>query len=206
MRTMIYIAITVACLFGATSAQAQKQNDKNKVEFNNVGNFASLRIDAVGTIYFTQGEQCTVSVEGAQAEIEKVRVEVKEGTLRIKYKDGKGKNAKKLTYYIQAPTLQKLDFNGVGSFRCEQPLQIEGDVELKMDGVGNIYVKEINCKDLKLNFDGVGNVDVNLNCKNLTADADGVGSVKLRGSAASGRVSKDGVGSMNTKQLTIGNK
>ncbi len=201
MRTIVWIATLVACMY-ATTAQAQK--DWKTVEYNTLGDFTSLDFNAVGTIYFTQGDQCTVKVEGSAAQLEKVKIEVREGTLRVTYKDDKGKNNKKLVYYVQAPTLYKLDFNGVGSFRCDQPLNMKNDVRLKMNGVGNLSIKEINCQNLSLYFDGVGSVDVNLNCQNLTVDADGVGSVKLTGTAATGQLSKDGVGGMNTKQLKIG--
>ena len=167
-----------------------------------VADFSSIRLQAVGDIFFTQSDDYSLRVEGPEEYVKKVTVTVKDGKLVLSYKQ-KNNDSKKLKYYISAPDLSRVDVEGVGSFRCEKKLKLK-NLELNMTGVGSINIADLECKTLRTRLEGVGKVNVHVNCVNLIANADGVGHMILSGYAKTTKITKDGIGGVNTRNLETG--
>ncbi|WP_373735674.1 GIN domain-containing protein [Bacteroides heparinolyticus] len=205
MKTNIIGVINALVLAFAGAAAAWAQNEKVS-EVRKVDAFSSIEIHSVGTVCFTQSDACSLKLEGKEKYVKGMTTTVKNGRLVVSFKHngGKNRNIKEgVTIYLSAPDLKQVDFSGVGRFSCEEALKLD-DVVFRIDGVGNLDVKDLTCNTLKVKLNGVGRASVNVKCDYLSAKVDGVGSVTLTGTAGSADISKGGIGSVNTRGLKIG--
>ena len=131
---------------------------------------------------------------------------MKDGVLLITWAE-KGKKTTKnvngLSIYISAPDLQKVIFEGVGSFNCKSRLSLK-DVKFDIQGVGSLNVADLHARSVKITLEGVGNGELTVDCDRLDASVEGVGSLTLSGKARSAHISKDGIGSVSTRRLKVG--
>ena len=182
-RIYIFFALLAALAF-ATGVSA-KDNDRI-TQTRKVADFTRIEVTTVGQIYFTQSPEVSFRIEGKEKHVN--------GVLRIGYKDNnrnrKGsKNG--VTIYLTAPTLEGVEFTGVGSFNCKETLKVD-DIRFDVEGVGSLDVRDLQCETLTLRLNGVGN-----------ASMEGVGSVTLRGKTRTAELEKSGIGSLNTRKLEI---
>ena len=201
MKTSLSI-FTIALMLGILFSPLRAQSNKKVIRNEAVADFSSIRLQAVGDIFFTQSDDYSLRVEGPEEYVKKVTVTVKDGKLVLSYKQ-KNNDSKKLKHYISAPDLSRVDVEGVGSFRCEKKLKLK-NLELNMTGVGSINIADLECKTLRTRLEGVGKVNVHVNCVNLIANADGVGHMILSGYAKTTKITKDGIGGVNTRNLETG--
>ena len=183
---------------------------QNVSEDCKVGEFSAINLRSVGNIIFTQSDTYSCRMEGPFEYVDKTKVTVKGETLVIEYKQKNVKNVKNLTFYITAPDLKSVKIDGVGNFNAKETLKLK-NVTFKLDGVGNCEVKKLHCDELELMVDGVGNINfrsitaivyhVNVNCNTVKAKVDGVGNIKLSGKADRASLKRDGVGRINHKGL-----
>ena len=71
-------------------------------------------------------------------------------------------------------------------------------------GVGDVHVKDLTCRDLRVALRGVGSADIHVVCDYLSAKVGGVGEITLSGTAGHADISKGGIGGVNTDNLKIG--
>lgn len=201
-RIYIFFALLAALAF-ATGVSA-KDNDRI-TQTRKVADFTRVEFTAVGQVYFTQSSKVTFRIEGKEKHVKNITSEVRDGVLRIGYKDNnrnrKGsKNG--VTIYLTAPTLEGVEFTGVGSFNCKETLKVD-DIRFDVEGVGSLDVRDLQCKTLTLRLEGVGNADVEVHADHVDASMEGVGSVTLRGKTRTAELEKSGIGSLNTRKLEI---
>lgn len=199
---IIALALAFAGAIGAL-AQNAKVSEVRKVE-----DFSSLKITSVASVYFVQGDRCSVRLEGKEKWVKLTTTEVEDGCLTIAFKKG-GKNHKGnidgLKIFVTAPTLEAATLAGVGGFKCEEPLKLD-DFTLKVTGVGSAEISHLTCRNLFVGMSGVGEAVVNVDCDYLKAGMSGVGSLELSGCAGKADISRGGIGSVNTKHLKIKNE
>lgn len=204
MKTLF---VTLSFLFALLAGTVYAANGDVKVsEVRKIGDFSSIEVTSVATIYFTQSNTPSFKIEGAEKYVKTTTSEVKNGHLLIGFKDNdKGRNRKEgVTIYISAPDLKEVEFTGVGSFNCDKALTLN-DVKFQIEGVGKLNVKNLKCRSLIVGLEGVGKADIHVVCDYLTANLDGVGHVNLSGSAGKANISRNGVGGVNTRDLKVGN-
>lgn len=201
-RIYIFLAM-MAMLAFATTACAGDNDRVNQTR--KVADFTRVEFTAVGQIYFTQSPEVSFRIEGKEKHVKNITSEVRDGVLKIGYKDNnrnrKGsKNG--VTIYLTAPTLEGVEFTGVGSFNCKETLKAD-DIRFDVEGVGSLDVRDLQCKTLTLRLEGVGNADVEVNADHVDASMEGVGSVTLSGKTRTANIDKSGIGSLNTRRLEI---
>ena len=206
MKTNIIGIIVALVLAFAGAAGALAQNEQVS-EVRKVDDFSSIRITSVANVIFTQGDDCSLRLEGKEKWVKLTTTEVKNGYLVISFKKGEKsvKNINGLKLYVTAPTLEVVELTGVGSLECKEPLKLD-DFTLRINGVGSAEVADLTCHRFTVSLNGVGDADVNVDCDYLKARMGGVGSLELRGSAGEADVSRSGIGSVNTKRLKIKNE
>ncbi len=206
MKTNIIGIIVALVLAFAGAAGALAQNEQVS-EVRKVDDFSSIRITSVANVIFTQGDDCSLRLEGKEKWVKLTTTEVKNGYLVISFKKGEKsvKNINGLKLYVTAPTLEAVELTGVGSLECKEPLKLD-DFTLRINGVGSAEVADLTCHRFTVSLNGVGDAEVNVDCDYLKARMGGVGSLELRGSAGEADVSRSGIGSLNTKQLKIKNE
>lgn len=206
MKTNIIGIIVALVLAFAGAAGALAQNEQVS-EVRKVDDFSSIRITSVANVIFTQGDDCSLRLEGKEKWVKLTTTEVKNGYLVISFKKGEKsvKNINGLKLYVTAPTLEAVELTGVGSLECKEPLKLD-DFTLRINGVGSAEVADLTCHRFTVSLNGVGDAEVNVDCDYLKARMGGVGNLELRGSAGEADVSRSGIGSLNTKRLKIKNE
>jgi len=173
-------------------------------EVRKVEAFSSIRITSVGTVYFTQSDSYSLQIEGREKYVKNTESTVKDGHLTIGFKDKKVRNQNDgVTIRLSAPDLKMVEFIGVGEFNCEEPLKLD-KLEFEVKGVGDVHVKDLTCRDLRVALRGVGSADIHVVCDYLSAKVGGVGEITLSGTAGHADISKGGIGEVNTDNLKIG--
>ena len=206
MKTNI-IGIVVALVLAFAAAVGAWAQDEKVSEVRKVDDFSSIRITSVANVIFTQGDDCSLRLEGKEKWVKLTTTEVKNGYLVISFKKGEKsvKNIDGLKLYVTAPTLEAVELTGVGNLECKEPLKLD-DFTLRINGVGSAEVADLTCHRFTVSLNGVGGAEVNVDCDYLKARMGGVGSLELKGSADEADISRSGIGSVNTKRLKIKNE
>ncbi len=199
-RIYIFFALLAALAF-ATGVSA-KDNDRI-TQTRKVADFTRIEVTTVGQVYFTQSPEVSFRIEGKEKHVKNTTTEVRDGELVIGYKENNRKGSKNgVTIYLTAPTLEGVEFTGVGSFNCKETLKVD-DIRFDVEGVGSLDVRDLQCETLTLRLNGVGNADVEVHADHVDASMEGVGSVTLRGKTRTAELEKSGIGSLNTRKLEI---
>jgi len=195
--------IFLAAMAVLMTAMLSVADAKNQTKVFKTVDFAEAEIQGMGDVVFSQGDAYCVRLTGDSVLIAKTTVKVHNGVLRVSCEAKNMKNKKfNLKISVCAPSLSRIDFNGVGHCSNDAMLDYTGDFTLQFEGVGSVEMS-VRCKDLKVSAQGVGSIDLNVDAADVTIDAGGVGSVSLRGSAESFTKHNGGVGSINSSGLKI---
>lgn len=207
MKTIIYALLVATLAFFCVTAVCAKDGNARVTQTRKVEAFHALDITAVGNIIFTQADNYSLRIEGKEKNVNHTTTSVSDnGTLHIGLKGKSGRGDNGVMIYLSAPSLDGIEFRGVGSFRCEGALKLDGDLDIDIDGVGEVEIDNLACRNLDLDLDGVGDAEITVDCDYVNASMHGVGSVTLRGNACSANLSRGGIGDLDTKGLHIGEK
>ena len=205
--TTLYMLLAATLAFFCVTTVCAKDGDVRVSQTRKVDVFHAIDITAVGEIIFTQADKYSLRIEGKEKNVNRTTTSVSDnGTLHIGFKGRSGRGNNGVTIYLSAPSLDGIEFSGVGSFRCEGVLKLDGDLNIDIDGVGEVVIDDLACRNLDIDLDGVGDAELTVNCDHVDASMHGVGSVTLRGNARSANLSRGGIGDLDTKGLNIGEK
>ncbi|MEG1563249.1 MAG: DUF2807 domain-containing protein [Bacteroides sp.] len=205
-RWAVAWVLVLCTVFIPVQAQSKKNCVVREVP---VKAFSAIRLEAIGTIVFKQLDDCSLRIEGLAKKVDRYRIEVKDRTLVIRFKKPDEKVANngckndEVTFYLSAPDLKLIDFNGMGSICCPNRLELP-DLELAVKGISNIHLADLNCRKLQATFEGMGDVDIHLNCKALVTKVSGMVNAAFSGKAGKAIIQKDGLVVVNTNHLIIG--
>ncbi|WP_273163788.1 GIN domain-containing protein [Bacteroides fluxus] len=206
MKTNI-VGVIIALVLAFVGMLNVCAQDVKVSEVRKVDAFSSMEVTSVGTIHFTQSDTYSFKIEGKEKYVKNTETTVKDGRLLIGFKDKKNKRMRNqkdgVVIWISAPDLKKVEFTGVGEFKCEKPLKLD-EVSFEVKGVGEVHVSDLTCNELKVALRGVGSADIHVACDYLSAKMSGVGDVTLSGTAGHADISKGGIGGVNTDNLKIG--
>lgn len=202
-RIYLFFALLATLAF---TAGVSAKDDDHVTQTRKVGDFTRIEVTSVGQIYFTQSPKVSFRIEGKEKHVKNTTSEVRGGVLEIGFKDKNGSrkgNKNGVDIYITAPTLESVEFQGVGSFNCKETLKAD-DIRFDIEGVGSLDVRDLQCKTLTLRLQGVGEADVEVQADHVDASMNGVGSVTLSGKTRTADIDKSGIGSLNTRRLEVG--
>lgn len=152
--------ITLSCIFavvtGSVYAAGTATEDVKVSEARKVEGFTSIDVTSVANVYFTQSDTYSFKIEGKEEYVKETTSTVSDGCLTIGFKSKKSKRNQKdgVTIYLSAPDLKEVKFTGVGSFNCKEPLKLD-EVDFQVKGVGELSVKNLTCRSLKVSLEGV---------------------------------------------------
>ena len=200
-RILLTLCLMAATLASTTSCISANNRHKETVkETRAVNGFDRIDITSVGTIYFTQAEEYTFSIEGPKEYVDRTTTRVDNGQLTVGLSNGLKNVDGDLILRISAPRLTAVCFQGVGSFNCPSPLRLD-HISLELQGVGKLNIGDLHCRQADIRVEGVGSATVCLYCERLHASVSGVGSVTLKGTAKTARFDQSGIGSIHRQQL-----
>lgn len=192
MKTLLTM-MAAACMMVSCGAKNAEKTTIYEVE-----PFTVIQMDGVGEIIYTQGDVCTVKVEGDSIHIANTSVTVKDGKLQIRQiKDVK--KSEGLTFYVTSPTLEKVSSAGVGSFKAPEAVKFGNDFFYEQEGVGAVKFEDLTCEDFRFNQEGVGAADIKVRCHDAWYVSEGVGAAEIEIEANKLELTSDGVGAVNVK-------
>ena len=207
--TAIYTLLAAALAFFCVSSVTADDGNARVTQMRKVEAFHAIDITTVGDIIFTQDDAYSLRIEGREKYVNNTVTTVsKDGTLSIGFKNKKKNlnrgNNNGVTIYLTAPGLDDIEFKGVGSFRCEETLKLDGDLDIRITGVGDAVIDDLRCRNLDLHMSGVGDAKVTVDCDHVDASMSGVGSVTLRGRAKTADLHRSGIGELDRDGLKVG--
>lgn len=165
-QTVVKSFVLIACLFlnsACGSATKLPENSAQKTDVRAVDSFTSLLIDGSCILDISVQEACSLNVTTEHSELAKIKTEVKDGTLQIKFEDVSVQSAPKIS--VGMPKVESVDINGA----CKGTMN------------------DIKSSSLKINLDGASTLVCSGSCDDLTADLSGASELD-----ASKLVSKSG--------------
>ena len=160
--------------------------------------FNKINTQGVASIYFTQGDELNINIEGDKRSVENLSLQVHNGTLYISDKKNiNGRTWQRLNLYITAPDLEKVWMNGVGSFNVNENLNLNHNLGFHSDGVGAVKINSVSCGNAEIHNNGVGSFTINhCECGDIEIVQGGVGSIKMGLNSQDVRLTSSGVGSV----------
>ena len=132
MKTTVnYLLLAATLAFFCVTTVCAKDGDARVTQTRKVEAFHAIDITAVGEIIFTQADKYSLRIEGKEKSVNRTTTSVSgDGTLHIGFKGRSGRGNNGVTIYLSAPSLDGIEFRGVGSFRCEGDLKLDGDLNI----------------------------------------------------------------------------
>ena len=182
-----------------------------------VDSFNKIVAHGVASVFFTQGNEFNIEIEGDKISVECLKLEVKNGTLYISddtnkrdennnkkhwwqyiFNNSNGNNGNhRINIYITAPDLEKVQMEGVGSFTVNENLKLDHNFDFQSGGVGSAHFNSVSCINADIHHEGVGSLSINkFECENINIEQGGVGSAKINLNAQDVKLNSSGVGSV----------
>jgi len=128
--------------------------------------FSSLHFKSVGEVFITQGDTCSLKIEGGEDLLAKVHTEIHEDMLSIIYKSDIGdwtgldwiKQESSLLYYITMQEVRQIDLTGAGTMHADG---LSGEtLSISHSGAGMMTLKGLTFKALDVDLSGLGEIVV----------------------------------------------
>ncbi|MFA6872630.1 MAG: DUF2807 domain-containing protein [Bacteroidaceae bacterium] len=177
------------------------EKEQTSIETRQSSPFSKIDVKGIANVVFTQSDTFKIVIKANTAKHLRITTtEVSDNTLYLRTEDSRGRSNVAVTAYISAPNIAKLTYEGIGEFKAEKPLKLN-DLEIQLQGIGNISIGDLKCRNLDVHMEGVGNLAIHTECENLFLDLQGVGSATLSGSTHTQRIKKESLGKLDTSNL-----
>jgi len=146
------LSICFLCLIiGGASAQETRQ----------VARFHALSVSSSFNVVLQQGSDESVRLDITGIDLDDIRTEVSDGTLKIYKKRGSRNwnNRAQGTIYITYRELDEIHSSGSSDVRCSDPLRARY-FELSSSGSGNLYLRDLEAEELRARISGSSDIEV----------------------------------------------
>ena len=203
MKTVFARVITALVMIaGFTSCIWAGSEGEHVTEKRHVADFTSIDIKSVGSVYFTQSSDFSCTIEGEESQVKNITTSVEGNELKIGYIKKLKNNKNGAIIRISAPDLQELEFKGVGSFNIDGKVTLQ-DLDVDFSGVGELNIKDLQCRKANFDLKGIGEVNIHINCEEVKADVSGIGAATFTGTAQMASFHKGGIGELNTQGMEV---
>lgn len=200
MKQTIRIVATLLLLMGlgTTSMLAHATGDRQTTSYS-FHNFTALKVSGVASVFFTQADNYSITVEESDNPNLETIVEENGQTLVIKTKtkrEGIG-NASSPVIRITAPRLTSVKTSGAAKLSVERLKT--NDLSLDFSGAAKARFKDVDCKTLTVDASGAVHVSTGkVNCASLKIDVSGACKLKTKVEAkGNGRLKFSGASQSN---------
>jgi len=178
----VFLSISLLLLSTAVIFAQKQINDAN-AETREAKNFSTISVSNAFDVYLTQGDEEAVAVSASEQKFkEKIKVEVKDGVLKISYDDG-GKFWQKLTKnmklraYITFKNVDKIAASGGCDIHLQGKLTAD-DLSINLSGASDWKSGELKTKKLSVDISGASDMTVTGSSTDLKIEASGASSFK----------------------------
>lgn len=155
-------------------------------ELRSLKGFEEIEINGSPTVYYTQGDSCSVKVSGPEDYVKNILTETSGKTLTIRNKGKLGffniqlDDEDELAVYVTSPDLIGIRLNGSGDFISNHRIDTD-KMEIMLRGSGDINVKDMLCDRCEVELIGSGDIELDhLDSKELDASLVGSGDIDLQ--------------------------
>ena len=167
--TFLLVAIATSCTYAQKNVITTKTYP--------VSSFSTIKSDAVANVIFTKSNTVGVRAEGDKELVDNLKVSVNQDVLKINHNDKiNTKKKKKLTIYINSPSIKEIEAEGVGNWELRGKIK-EDALKIDFEGVGNFQALELETKNLKADYEGVGNLTLGGTTNFVELKSEGVGRI-----------------------------
>jgi len=167
-------------LFFSIVLFAQKVVNDLNAEVRQIGSFHAVSISNAFDVIITQSGQEALAVSATHKDdIQHIKTEVSNGTLKIWFDDKKKfwpKN-RKLKAYISVKTLDAIKVSGASGIKIDGELTA-ADMKLELSGASDMDGKLIISGKLNAHLSGASDVEISGSANEVTIDASGASDVK----------------------------
>ena len=170
----------VAILFIQASGLAQRTIKDANAQVREAKNFHGISVGSAFDVYMVQGNEEAVAVSSSDQKLmENIRVEVKDGILRIwvhQPKPWRGFGNKKLKAYITFKNIDLLDINGACDVKVEGTLKAD-NLKVDLSGASDLTAS-FQVNKLNVHLSGASDMKASGSASQLTIDASGASKFK----------------------------
>lgn len=183
---------------------AELFDDERRTEVRQLRGFEKIEINGSPTVHYTQADSFAVTVEGPSAGIEKILMEVDNGTLRIRNRGKMGvinivtDDEGGTIVHVSSPDLTSVALNGSGDFISQQRIDTD-NMAIVLRGSGDIDMADLICDRCQVELIGSGDIDLDrVDAREASAVLVGSGDIDIHlWNTASTRLSLKGSGDID---------
>lgn len=142
--------------------------------------FDGIALGTSADVYLTPGD-FNVRLEGSKDDLDRMLLNVKDGSLRIGKKNGKWNwRGDGVKVYVSMPTIRSISIGGSGNVKVTEAFGKLGDLDISIGGSGDVDVKGQLAKEVTISVAGSGDVDAtDLKAASCEVSIAGSGDVKI---------------------------
>ena len=166
--------------------------------------FDTIEINGGADVTFNQSSIYEVTVRTQESIFDWLDYKVEGSKLVLQVKDKRSVRAEVFDIVIQAPELNKVVVNGASDFDI-RGLRIDGDLDVQVNGAGDLDFDQIACESLSVQVNGAGDAKLSsLNIrKTLKVEVNGAGDVDITGRTQDVSLDVNGVGDIDATGLKV---
>ena len=166
--------------------------------------FDTIEINGGADVTFNQSSIYEVTVRTQESIFDWLDYKVEGSKLVLQVKDKRSVRAEVFDIVIQAPELNKVVVNGASDFDI-RGLRIDGDLDVQVNGAGDLDFDQVACESLFVEVNGAGDAKLtSLNIrKKLKVEVNGAGDVDITGRTQDVSLEVNGVGDIDATGLKV---
>lgn len=174
-KMILWAAMALAAMSNMQASTIVYEDAVISKEYNLTG-FSGLRTNHAVKVHYTQGNTYSIKAEGSARQLERLKLEVKDGLLVVsderKEKNNANNEKQMVTLYITSPDMKRLENKGVLNFDTDKLKT--GDFHLVSSGVLHLDAQQISCQEATCDLKGVSNLDAHIDGTLLKMNDKGV--------------------------------
>ena len=212
MKNILYIAATVLLCSSCFHVNTNWSGGKNAIKGEgsvisksyDFKDFDRIVINGHADVTFTQSPEYEVTLRAQENVFDFVDYRVEGSTLILEMKDKRTVRSTEFDVTIQAPALNSLVVNGAADFDINGGLVCDGNLEIEVNGAGDLSFNAIRCGDLTIEANGASDIELSdIDVRKLDVEVNGAGDVDIDGKAESANLEVNGAGDIDARGLKV---
>ena len=201
-KMILWAAMALAAMSNMQASTIVYEDAVISKEYKLTG-FSGLRTNHAVKVHYTQGNTYSIKAEGSARQLERLKLEVKDGLLVVsderKEKNNANNEKQMVTLYITSPDMKRLENKGVLNFDTDKLKT--GDFHLVSSGVLRLNAQQISAHIdgtlLKMNDKGVTKGELVVKADKLDIQSSGVDNIEVDYKGKEVSVRKSGTGTIS---------
>ena len=212
MKNILYMAASMLLLSSCFHVNTNWTGGKNAIKGEgpvitksfDFKDFDRIVINGQADATFTQSDTYEVTLRAQENVFDYVDYRVEGTTLILELKDKRTVRSTDFDLTIQAPALKGIEINGAADFDIPAGLTSDADLQISVNGAGDLTFNALRCKDLSVMANGAADMDLKtIDVQKLKVEVNGAGDVNIDGKAAEADLSVNGAGDIDASRLKV---